>query len=180
MQENIALARQFLLELFVSRGIVVDFAVYQPDRKDGRYSASMCYCPSNPSCRTAAGATNNAGNICWMSTASASGTRLEIMCSTPFPPPTGAVPTPWSSGGRRERNCAAPNSWKRDWIATSTTAAMRAKVWSSFPPSMKPPTVKAMDKKASAPTKATSTVGSRKPMPCYGRQSRKSSPCTAS
>ena len=32
---NIALARQFLLENFVSRGMVVDFAVHQPDREDG-------------------------------------------------------------------------------------------------------------------------------------------------
>ena len=34
MQENIALARQFLLENFVGRGMVVDFAVHQPDRED--------------------------------------------------------------------------------------------------------------------------------------------------
>ena len=35
MQENIALARQFLLENFVSRGMVVDFAVHQPDWENG-------------------------------------------------------------------------------------------------------------------------------------------------
>ncbi len=36
MEENIALARQFLLDEFVSRGMIVDFAVHQPDReKDG-------------------------------------------------------------------------------------------------------------------------------------------------
>ncbi|MEQ2445152.1 MobA/MobL family protein, partial [Pseudoflavonifractor sp. CLA-AP-H29] len=35
MQENIALARQFLLEQFVGRGMVVDFAVHQPDKVDG-------------------------------------------------------------------------------------------------------------------------------------------------
>lgn len=35
MQENIALARQFLLEQFVSRGMVADFAVHQPDKEDG-------------------------------------------------------------------------------------------------------------------------------------------------
>ena len=35
MQENIALARQFLLENFVSRRMVVDFAVHQPDKEDG-------------------------------------------------------------------------------------------------------------------------------------------------
>lgn len=35
LEKNIALARQFLLENFVSRGMVVDFAVHQPDREDG-------------------------------------------------------------------------------------------------------------------------------------------------
>ena len=35
LEENIALARRFLLENFVSRGMVVDFAVHQPDREDG-------------------------------------------------------------------------------------------------------------------------------------------------
>ena len=35
MDENIALARQFLLEHFVSRGMVVDFAIHVPDKEDG-------------------------------------------------------------------------------------------------------------------------------------------------
>ena len=35
LEENIALARRFLLENFVSRGMVVDFAVHQPDREEG-------------------------------------------------------------------------------------------------------------------------------------------------
>ena len=35
MEENIALARQFLLEHFVSRGMVVDFAVHAPEKEDG-------------------------------------------------------------------------------------------------------------------------------------------------
>lgn len=34
-EENIALARQFLTEHFVSRGMVVDFAVHEPDREEG-------------------------------------------------------------------------------------------------------------------------------------------------
>ena len=34
-KENIALARQFLTEHFVSRGMVVDFAVHEPDREEG-------------------------------------------------------------------------------------------------------------------------------------------------
>ena len=35
MEENIHLARQFLLEQFVSRGMIVDFAVHSPDKEDG-------------------------------------------------------------------------------------------------------------------------------------------------
>ena len=35
MEENIDLARQFLLDNFVSRGMVVDFAVHQPDKENG-------------------------------------------------------------------------------------------------------------------------------------------------
>ena len=34
-EENIALARQFLLDNFVSRGMIADFAVHQPDKKYG-------------------------------------------------------------------------------------------------------------------------------------------------
>ena len=35
MEENIALARQFLLDNFVSRGMVVDYAVHLPEREPG-------------------------------------------------------------------------------------------------------------------------------------------------
>ena len=38
IEENIALARQFLLEHFVSRGMVVDFAVHVPDTEPGGIS----------------------------------------------------------------------------------------------------------------------------------------------
>ena len=34
IEENIEIARQFLLENFVSRGMICDFAVHQPERKD--------------------------------------------------------------------------------------------------------------------------------------------------
>lgn len=35
LDENIQLARQFLLENFVSRGMIADFAVHQPDKENG-------------------------------------------------------------------------------------------------------------------------------------------------
>jgi len=50
MQENIELARQFLLEQFVSRGMVVDFAVHSPDKEDGGISNPHFHvmCPIHP------------------------------------------------------------------------------------------------------------------------------------
>ena len=50
MQENIKLARQFLLEQFVSRGMVVDFAIHSPDKEDGGISNPHFHvmCPIRP------------------------------------------------------------------------------------------------------------------------------------
>ena len=50
MQENIELARQFLLEQFVSRGMVVDFAVHSPDKENGGISNPHFHvmCPIRP------------------------------------------------------------------------------------------------------------------------------------
>ena len=50
MQENIDLARQFLLEQLVSRGMVADFAVHQPDKEDSGISNPHFHvmCPIRP------------------------------------------------------------------------------------------------------------------------------------
>ena len=50
MQENIDLARQFLLDNFVSRGMVADFAVHSPDKEDGGISNPHFHvmCPIRP------------------------------------------------------------------------------------------------------------------------------------
>lgn len=50
MQENIDLARQFLLDNFVSRGMVTDFAVHQSDKEDGSISNPHFHvmCPIRP------------------------------------------------------------------------------------------------------------------------------------
>lgn len=50
MQENIALARQFLLENFVSRGMVVDFVVHSLDKEDVGISNPHFHvmCPIRP------------------------------------------------------------------------------------------------------------------------------------
>jgi hypothetical protein len=49
MEENTALARQFLLEEFVSRGMIVDFAVHQPDKEGGISNPHFhVLCPIRP------------------------------------------------------------------------------------------------------------------------------------
>ena len=50
MEENIGLARQFLLEQFVSRGMIADFAVHSPDKEDGGISNPHFHvmCPIRP------------------------------------------------------------------------------------------------------------------------------------
>ena len=49
-EENIALARQFLTEHFVSRGMVVDFAVHEPEKEDGGINNPHFHflCPIRP------------------------------------------------------------------------------------------------------------------------------------
>lgn len=49
MEENIALARQFLLDNFVARGMIADFAVHQPDRENGISNPHFhVMCPIRP------------------------------------------------------------------------------------------------------------------------------------
>ena len=50
MDENIALARQFLLQQFVSRGMIVDFAVHAPDKENSGISNPHFHvmCPIRP------------------------------------------------------------------------------------------------------------------------------------
>ena len=39
LDENIALARQFVSEQLVARGMIADFAIHQPDKENGRTEA---------------------------------------------------------------------------------------------------------------------------------------------
>ena len=49
MEENMQLARQFLLDNFVSRGMIADFAVHQPDRENGISNPHFhVMCPIRP------------------------------------------------------------------------------------------------------------------------------------
>ena len=49
-EENIALARQFLVEYFVNRGMIVDFAVHEPEKEEGGINNPHFHflCPIRP------------------------------------------------------------------------------------------------------------------------------------
>lgn len=83
---------------------------------------------------TADGATSSGGNMCWTSMENAFWMRLATMCSTLRRPPIGAVPKPWSIGGKRGLICAIISLRRKVWIAGSTTAAMPVKALNRFLP----------------------------------------------
>lgn len=83
---------------------------------------------------TADRATSSGGNMCWTSMENAFWMRLATMCSTLRRPPIGAVPKPWSIGGRRGLICAIRSLRRKVWIAGSTTAAMSGKALNRFLP----------------------------------------------
>ena len=126
MEENINLARQFLLEQFVRRGMIVDFAVHSPDKEDGGISNPHFHvmCPIRPI--EPNGKWGNKQRREYM--LDEDGNRIPdgtgAMCSMPSPPPTGAVPKPWNTGGRLGRNCVTLSLPKKSCPAASTTAAM--------------------------------------------------------
>ena len=133
--------------------------------------------PFAPLSRAANGATNSSGNICWTSMGIASGTKQETMCSTLCRPPTGAVPKPWSIGGKHGLICAIRSLRRKVWIAGSTTAAMPVKALNRFLPSTRDRLSARWKRRASAPIRATSTAGFAKPTLCCGKQRIKSLLC---
>ena len=114
----------------------------------------------------------------WTRTATVFGTQTESLCSTPFPLPTGAVPKRWNTGGRHGRSYATPSLRKRGLTFVSTTEAMSVRAWSFFPPSTRAQPSGQWRRKAYAPRRASSTAGSRQPMPLSGTSRRKSLSCS--
>ena len=126
---------------------------------------------------TADGATSSGGNMCWTSMVSASGMRQATMYSTLCRPPIGAALKPWSIGGRRGLICATRSLRRKVWIARSTTAAMNDKALNRFLLFMRDRLSAQWKRRASVPTRATSTAGFAKPTPCCGKQRIKSLLC---
>ena len=117
MQENIALARQFLLENFVSRGMVVDFSVHSPDKEDGGISNPHFHvmCPIRPIESDGSWGNKQRREYVLTSMVSAFWMRrvMVIMYSTPFPRQIGVSLKRWKRGGRDGLRRAMPSLPKR-------------------------------------------------------------------
>lgn len=179
LEENIALARQFLLENFVSRGMVVDFAVHQPDREDGGIPNPHFHvlCPIRPIKQDGKWGLKQRR----VYELDEDGNRIrdqngEFIFNA-VPTTDWAVPKRWNTGGRHGRSYATPSLRKRGLTFVSTTEAMSVRAWSFFPPFMRAQPSGQWRRKAYAPRKASSTAGSERPMPLSGTSRRKSLSC---
>ena len=131
MEENIALARQFLLNVFVSRGMICDFAVHLPDRKNGIQNPHFhVLCPM----KTDGGEQNKGEYIAWTKTEIRFLIRTVSRFSMLFRLPTGAVPKLWSIGERRGATFAIQSLQKRVLTCVSTTAVMSGRALNSYRP----------------------------------------------
>ncbi len=155
LEENIALARQFLLEQFVSRGMVVDFAVHQPDREDGGIPNPHFHvlCPIRP-------IEQNGKWGCKQHRVyelDEDGNRIRDADGTfvfnAVPTTDWGSPKRWNTGGRHGRSYATPSLLKRGLTLVSTTEAMSVRAWSFFPPSMRAQPSGQWRRKAYAPRK---------------------------
>lgn len=103
LEENIALARQFVSEQLVGRGMIADFAIHQPTRRTAVFLTRtfMFSAPSGPLSQTANGGASSAAATVWTRTGTALWERTASPSLTLFPLPTGEARKHWNIGGRR-------------------------------------------------------------------------------
>lgn len=179
LEENIALARQFLLENFVSRGMVVDFAVHQPDREDGGIPNPHFHvlCPIRPIEQNGKWGLKQRR----VYELDEDGNRIRDADGKFV---FNAVPTTdWGSPETLEH-------WRQTWAelcnAKFAEKGLDVRIdhrsyerqgVELLPPSMRAQPSGQWRRKAYAPRKASSTAGSRQPMPLSGTSRRKSLSC---
>lgn len=165
LEENIALARQFLSEQFVSRGMICDFSVHLPDKEDGGIANPHFHvmCPIRPLKEN--GKWDAKQHRVYV--LDENGNRIRDEAGNYV---FNAVPT--TEWGRPE----TLEEWRKAWAdlcnsvlkkkvcpAASTTAVMSARESSNYPPFMRVPLSGRWRQGASALTRETSTVGSKPP-----------------
>lgn len=148
LEENIVLARQFLQENFVSRGMIADFAVHRPDKDGGIPNPHFhVLCPIRPLNPDAPGARS-------------SGERTVPTASlTPCQPRTGASLKRSKRGARPGRRCATRSLRKRACRAASIIVLTRGKALSKSRPSTRVSPCGRWKPAALPQTRASATVG---------------------
>ena len=176
MQENIELARQFLLEQFVGRGMVVDFAVHSPDKEDGGISNPHFHvmCPIRPI--EPDGRWGNKQRREYV--LDEHGERvLDEAGNYVF----NAVPT--TDWGKPETLEAWRQAWADLCNAKFAEKGLDCRIdhrsfarqgVEQIPTQHEGPTVRAMEAKGIRPTRAISTASFGKPTRCCGKPKRKS------
>ena len=167
MEENIGLARQFLLEQFVSRGMVVDFSVHAPDKGDGGIANPHFHvmCPIRPLLPD--GTWGNKQRREYLLDENGERIRDEAGNFVFNAVPTTDWGKPETLEHWREQWATMCNARfsERVWNVASTTAATSVRVWSSCLLSMRVRRSARWKPEASVPIKANLTAGSRRPMP---------------
>ena len=116
LEENIALARRFLLDNFVSRGMIADFAVHQPDKAGGIENPHFhVLCPIRP-----------------LDPDGTWGAKQRRVYRR-----TGASLRHLKSGAGHGQSCATRSLRKRNWSAASTTVHTRNRALTKPQPSMR-------------------------------------------
>lgn len=126
LEENIALARRFLLDNFVSRGMIADFAVHQPDKAGGIETPHFhVLCPIRP--LDPDGTWGAKQRRVYREDG-----KFDAVSTTDWGKPE--TLEEWRGHGQ---SCATRSLRKRNWSAASTTVHTRNRALTKPQPSMR-------------------------------------------
>lgn len=126
LEENMELARKFVQEQFVAKGMIADLAFHSPEKEDGgipnpHFHVMTTMRPLNPD---GTWGKNSGGNIFLMKMETESGIKTAIICLTLSIQQTGMSRKRWNTGGSSGRLPLIQNLRKKGWMCVSTTVPM--------------------------------------------------------
>lgn len=115
LEENMELARKFVQEQFVTKGMIADLAFHSPEKEDGgipnpHFHVMTTMRPLNPD---GTWGQNSVGNIFLMKMETESGIKTAIICLTLSIQQTGMSRKRWNTGGSSGRLPLIQNLRKR-------------------------------------------------------------------
>lgn len=131
MEENIALAREFVQKYFVFDGMIADFAVHQPDKEEGGIPNPHFHVlvPIRPLNADGTWGQSSTEFIIWTKMETESKTKTESGCLMQSRPQTGADRKRWICGVKPGRIWLMPYLKKKDWNAALIIALMWTRAW---------------------------------------------------